>query len=571
MRFSRTLIPTLKETPAEAEVVSHQLMLRAGYIRKLAAGIYTWLPLGWRVLRKVERIVREEMDRAGAQEILMPGVQPAELWQESGRWEYYGKELLRFKDRHEHHFCLAPTHEEVVTDLVRREVRSYRDLPLNLYQIQTKFRDEIRPRFGVMRAREFLMKDAYSFAVDEEASAISYRAMRDAYRAVFDRLGLRYSMVEADSGAIGGSFSHEFMVLAATGEDAIVSCDSCDYAANLEKAEVKPHEGDPPAPAQAVAQVHTPNTHTVQQVAEFLGVAPAAVAKTLIYLADGQPVAAMVRGDRELNEIKLKNALNATELFLADPATILAVTGGPVGFSGPVGLKIPVLVDQELYAEAALVVGANAADAHLTGLNITRDVAAGRRADLRSAAPGDPCPRCGGELTFARGIEVGHIFRLGAKYSQAMGATYLDAEGATRTIIMGCYGIGVSRIVAAAIEQGNDANGMILPIAIAPFAVAVLPMSATGAAAEEAERIYAELIAAGVDAIIDDRDLRPGVKFKDGDLVGIPLRVVVGEKGLKNGQVEIKHRATGEVEMAALYEVVERVRALVAAGGGRAL
>ncbi|MFZ5584770.1 MAG: proline--tRNA ligase [Thermodesulfobacteriota bacterium] len=571
MRFSRTLIPTLKETPAEAEVVSHQLMLRAGFIRKLAAGIYTWLPLGYRVLRKVERIVREEMDRAGAQEILMPGVQPAELWQESGRWEYYGKELLRFKDRHDHHFCLAPTHEEVVTDLIRREVRSYRDLPLNLYQIQTKFRDEIRPRFGVMRAREFLMKDAYSFDVDEEASAISYRAMRDAYRAVFDRLGLRYSMVEADSGAIGGSFSHEFMVLAATGEDAIVSCDSCDYAANLEKAEVVTSGGEPPAPAQAAAQVHTPNTHTVAQVAEFLGVAPAQVAKTLIYLADGQPVAAMVRGDRELNEIKLKNVLKATELFLADPATILAVTGGPVGFSGPVGLKIPILVDQELYAEAAWVVGANAADAHLTGLNITRDVPGGRRADLRSAAPGDPCPRCGGELTFARGIEVGHIFRLGAKYSQAMGATYLDAEGATRTIIMGCYGIGVSRIVAAAIEQGHDANGMILPMAIAPFAVAVLPMSATGAAAEEAERIYAELIAAGVDAIIDDRDMRPGVKFKDGDLIGIPLRVVVGEKGLKNGQVEIKHRATGEVEMAALSEVVERVRALVAAGGGRAL
>ncbi|MFH1057211.1 MAG: proline--tRNA ligase [Pseudomonadota bacterium] len=571
MRFSRTLIPTLKETPAEAEVVSHQLMLRAGYIRKLAAGIYTWLPLGWRVLRKVERIVREEMDRAGAQEILMPGVQPAELWQESGRWEYYGKELLRFTDRHDHHFCLAPTHEEVITDLVRREVRSYRDMPLNLYQIQTKFRDEIRPRFGVMRAREFLMKDAYSFDVDEQSSAVSYRAMRDAYRAVFDRLGLNYSMVEADSGAIGGSFSHEFMVLALTGEDAIVSCIACDYAANLEKAEVTPPAGEPAAPAVETAQVHTPGTHTVAQVADFLGVAPAAVAKTLIYMADGQPVAAMVRGDRELNEIKLKNALGATELFLADPATILEVTGGPVGFSGPMGLKIPVLVDQELYAQAALVVGANAADAHLSGLNIARDVASGRRADLRSAAPGDPCPHCGGELTFARGIEVGHIFRLGAKYSQAMGATYLDAEGQTRTIIMGCYGIGVSRIVAAAIEQGHDANGMILPMAIAPFSVAVLPMAATGAAADEAERIYAALIAAGVDAVIDDRDLRPGVKFKDGDLTGIPLRVVVGEKGLKNGQAELKHRASGEVEMVAVAEAVDRVLALVAASAGRAL
>lgn len=571
MRFSRTLIPTLKETPAEAEVVSHQLMLRAGYIRKLAAGIYTWLPLGYRVLRKVERIVRQEMDRAGAQEILMPGVQPAELWQESKRWDFYGKELLRFKDRHDHEFCLAPTHEEVVTDLIRREVRSYRDLPLNLYQIQTKFRDEIRPRFGVMRAREFLMKDAYSFDVDEASSIASYENMRQAYRAIFDRLGLKYSMVEADSGAIGGSYSHEFMVLAATGEDDIVSCQKCEYAANLEKAQGAAPAGGPAAPSRDLEAVNTPGTHTVQQVAEFLGVGAAQVAKTLIYMADGQAVAAVVRGDRELNEVKLKNLTGAAEVFLADPATIQQVTGGPLGFSGPVGLAIPVFVDPELYQEPALVAGANAVDTHLVGLNISRDVPQARQADLRNAAPGDPCPRCGGELTFARGIEVGHIFRLGAKYSQALGATFLDAEGATQTIIMGCYGIGVSRIVAAAIEQGHDDNGMILPLAIAPFSVAVLPMAASGPAAETAERLYGELLAAGVDAVIDDRDLRPGVKFKDGDLIGIPLRLVVGEKGLKNGQVEIKNRASGEVEMVALDQAVARLTELVARGGGQAL
>ncbi len=571
MRFSRTLIPTLKETPAEAEVVSHQLMLRAGYIRKLAAGIYTWLPLGWRVLRKVERIVRQEMDRAGAQEILMPGVQPAELWRESGRWDFYGKELLRFKDRHDHEFCLAPTHEEVVTDLIRREVRSYRDLPLNLYQIQTKFRDEIRPRFGVMRAREFLMKDAYSFDVDEAGSIESYETMRRAYRAIFDRLGLKYSMVEADSGAIGGSYSHEFMVLAATGEDDIVSCAQCDYAANLEKAAAAAPAGDPATPSRALEAVNTPGTHTVQQVAEFLEVQPNQVAKTLIYLADGQPVAAVVRGDRELNEVKLKNLVGAAEVFLADPETIQKVTGGPLGFSGPVGLGIPVFVDQELYLEPALVAGANALDTHVVGLNLGRDVPQAVKADLRNAAPGDPCPRCGGELTFARGIEVGHIFRLGTKYSQALGATFLDAEGATQTIIMGCYGIGVSRIVAAAIEQGHDDNGMILPLAIAPFSVAVLPMAASGPAAETAQRLYGELLAAGVEAIIDDRDLRPGVKFKDGDLIGIPLRLVVGEKGLKNGQVEIKHRAGGEVEMVAVDQAVARLAELVAQGGGLAL
>ncbi|MCB2193137.1 MAG: proline--tRNA ligase, partial [Deltaproteobacteria bacterium] len=404
MRFSKAFIPTLKETPAEAEVVSHQLMLRAGMIRKLASGVYTWLPLGLRTLRKVERIIREEMDAAGARELLMPGVQPAELWQESGRWEHYGRELLRFKDRHDHDYCLAPTHEEVITDLVRREVRSYRDMPLNLYQFQTKFRDEIRPRFGVMRSREFIMKDAYSFDPDDESSAASYRVMHEAYSAIFNRLGLDFAVVEADSGAIGGSFSHEFMVLADTGEDAIASC-ACGWAANFEKAEVAPPQGEAPEAVAEIAQVDTPGTHTVEEVAAFLKVSPAQVAKTLVYLADGKPVAAMVRGDRQLNEIKLKNLIGAAELELAPASVIQEVSGGPVGFTGPVGLDIPIYADQELYISDALVTGANQADAHLTGVHLGRDVAGAQRADLRIIAEGDPCPRCGKEPTFARGIE----------------------------------------------------------------------------------------------------------------------------------------------------------------------
>ncbi|MCB2186212.1 MAG: proline--tRNA ligase [Deltaproteobacteria bacterium] len=571
MKFSQMLIPTLKENPSEAEVVSHQLMLRAGLIRKLAAGIYTWLPLGLRVVRKVERIVRQEMNRAGAQEILMPGVQPAELWQESGRWEHYGRELLRFVDRHDNEFCLAPTHEEVVTDLVRREVRSYRDLPLNLYQIQTKFRDEIRPRFGVMRAREFVMKDAYSFDADEAGSITSYGLMREAYRAIFTRLGLRFSMVEADSGAIGGSYSHEFMVLADTGEDAIASCRACDYAANLEKAQVRP-PADPAAPAAVpVTLVHTPAAHTVEEVAGFLGITTDLVVKTMIYLADGRPVAAMVRGDREVNEIKLKNLLGAANLELAPPVVIGDVTGGPLGFSGPLGLKIPVYADHEVAQLPAMVVGANQGDHHLTGVNLGRDVQGASLADLRNAAPGDLCPRCGGEMEFARGIEVGHIFRLGTKYSEALGATYQDAQGQSQTIVMGCYGIGVTRIVAAAIEQGHDDYGIIFPAAIAPLSVALVAIEPGGESLEVALKLAAELEALGVDTAVDDRDLRPGVKFKDVDLMGIPCKIVVGPKGLAKGQVEFKARTGGPAQMLDLPTAAATVAALVQEAGGRSL
>ncbi|MBU4276608.1 MAG: proline--tRNA ligase [Proteobacteria bacterium] len=570
MRFSQAFIPTLKETPAEAEVVSHQLMLRAGMIRKLASGVYTWLPLGLRTLRKVERIIREEMDAAGARELLMPGVQPAELWQESGRWEHYGRELLRFKDRHDHDYCLAPTHEEVITDLVRREVRSYRDMPLNLYQFQTKFRDEIRPRFGVMRSREFIMKDGYSFDTDDESSAASYQVMHQAYSAIFNRLGLDFAVVEADSGAIGGSFSHEFMVLADTGEDAIASC-QCGWAANFEKAEVAPPQGEPSQAVAEIAQVDTPGAHTVEEVAAFLKVSPAQVAKTLVYLADGKPVAAMVRGDRQLNEIKLKNLIGAAELELAPASVIVEVSGGPVGFTGPVGLKIPIYADQELYFADALVAGANQADAHLTGVHLGRDVAQATKADLRIIEPGDPCPRCGKEPVFARGIEVGHIFRLGTKYSQAMGAEFLDAEGQSRPIIMGCYGIGVTRIVAAAIEQGHDKWGIIFPLAIAPYSLAILPMAVDGEVLEAAEKLYADLSAAGIDVLMDDRDLRPGVKFKDADLIGIPLRVVVGAKGLQEGAVELKHRLSGDVDMIPVGEAAARLVDMVRQGGGRPL
>ncbi|MDR1397030.1 MAG: proline--tRNA ligase [Desulfarculales bacterium] len=551
MRFSKFFMPTLKETPADAEVISHQLMLRAGYIRKLAAGVFTWLPMGLKVLHKAEAIVRQEMNLAGCLEVSMPMAQPAELWQESGRWTFYGKELLRFKDRHGNDYCLGPTHEEVITDIVRREVRSYRDLPLNFYQIQNKFRDEVRPRFGIMRAREFLMKDGYSFDADDEASADSYWRMHEAYQSVFRRLGLDFKVVEADSGAIGGSFSHEFMVLAQTGEDTVVSCDACSYAANAEKAEF----ALPPLPSAQEAKesgggfeaVSTPDCRTIAEVAAFMGLPPSAFAKTLIYLADGRPVAAVLRGDRALNEIRFKNFLGAAELVLAAPAAIAQLTGGPHGFSGPLGLDIPVYADWELRLAGSWVVGANQADLHLQGVDLRRDGPKIEWSSLRLAAEGDRCPRCGAALGFARGIEVGHIFRLGTKYSASLGALYLDPKGQSRPVVMGCYGIGVSRIIAAAIEQGHDENGIILPPSLAPFTVVVTPMALEGEVWEKALTIYQQLLELGVEAALDDRDLRPGVKFKDSELVGIPLRLLVGSKGLEKGQVEIKERRSGKV------------------------
>jgi prolyl-tRNA synthetase len=566
MLFSRMLIPTLKETPAEAEAVSHRLLLRAGMIRKLAAGIYDYLPLGLKVLRKVENIVRQEMDRAGAQEVLLPAVQPGELWQESGRWGIYGKELLRFLDRHERDYCFGPTHEEVITDLVRREVQSYRQLPLNLYQIQVKFRDEIRPRFGLIRSREFIMKDGYSFHVDDADAQVCYQAMYDAYSRIFTRCGLKFKVVEADSGPIGGSFSHEFMVLADTGEDLLASCSKCDYAANLEKAEIVLDLSEPPAPPHGAPQaVATPNVRTVEEVAAFLKVAPRDIIKTLIYETEAGPLAVLIRGDHEVNEVKVKNLLGVTDLVLAGLLKVQELTGAEVGFAGPVGLNLPIYADQAVARLGAAVTGANRDNHHLVGVHPARDFEITRVADLRTITQHDPCPRCGGRLTILRGIEVGHIFKLGLKYSQALKATYLDQEGVEQFIVMGCYGIGVSRIVAAAIEQGHDDNGIIFPLPLAPAQVDLIPISVNDAEVlGPAARLHAKLKAAGLEVLLDDRDERPGVKFKDCDLLGIPLRVVIGPKTLAQGQAEVKARNSKETALVALEELPEHLKQRIA-------
>lgn len=554
MLFSKMYLPTLREVPAEAEVVSHKLMLRAAIIRKVASGIYAWLPFGLRTLRKVQNIVREEMDRAGAHELLMPMVQPAELWQESHRWDAYGPELLRIKDRHQREFCLGPTAEEVIVSLVRDEIRSYRDLPKNFYQIQGKFRDEIRPRFGVMRGREFEMKDAYSFDADDAGAEKSYAAMKEAYTNIFRRCGLKFQPVEAQTGQIGGSFSHEFMVLADTGEDVIAVCSDGNYAANLEKAESRP---TPPLYAEEepgeLTKVETPNQHTVEEVAAFLKVPATRIAKTLIYQTDKGPIAAVVRGDDELNEAKLLVAADVVWANLATEAEIKEVTGGPLGFSGPVGLKVPVLLDRKLQDEHNLVTGANAKDLHYTNTNPGRDFTPAKIADLRVVKAGDGCPRCGGTLILTRGIEVGHIFKLGLKYSKAMRATFLDPDGKEQFMVMGCYGIGTSRTVAAAIEQNHDDAGIIWPVPIAPYHVYLLPVNVNDAAVKAAaDRLYAEMTEAGIEVVYDDRDERAGVKFKDADLLGIPLRITIGSKNLKDGKVEFKPRRETQAELVML-------------------
>jgi len=548
MRYSQYLLPTTKETPADAEVISHQLMLRTGMIRKIAAGIYTYMPFGLRAIRKVEQIVREEMNRAGAIELHMPMVTPAELWQESGRWDFYGKELLRFHDRKEGPFCLGPTHEEVITDIVRREIRSYRQVPINLYQIQTKFRDEIRPRFGLMRGREFIMKDAYSFDLDDAGADASYEKMYQAYRRIFTRLGLNFRAVEADTGNIGGSSSHEFMVLADSGEDAIVSCDSCEYAANVEKAELRDPGVVAGDAAQTLSEVATPGKKSIEEVSAFLGCSPQQMIKTLIVTTDtGEHIAVLLRGDHELNEIKLCRYLRCSEAELADEETVQKLTGAPVGFAGPVGLKLRLVADNAVRGIADGITGANRADLHVTGVNLGRDFAVSEYADLREAVAGDPCPRCSGKLEVWRGIEVGHVFKLGTKYSEALGARVLDAEGKERTLVMGCYGIGVGRSVAAAIEQNHDDNGIIWPLPIAPFQVLVCMLNPKDDAVREAsEKLYAELQELGVEVLLDDRDERPGSKFKDADLIGLPLRITVGARGLEKGAVELQDRRSGE-------------------------
>ncbi|MBH0178463.1 MAG: proline--tRNA ligase [Nitrospira sp.] len=561
MKTSQLLIPTLREDPGEAETVSHRLMLRAGLIRKTAAGIYTYLPLGLRVIRKIEQIIREEMNRAGAQELLMPIASPAELWKETGRWEYYGKELLRFKDRHERDFCLGPTHEEVITDLFRREVRSYRQLPLNFYQIQTKFRDEIRPRFGLMRGREFIMKDAYSFDGDEASARASYQKMYDAYTKIFTRCGLTFRAVEADTGLIGGDVSHEFMVLAETGEATVAYSDQGSYAANLERAEVLPPSDIDDTPLRQLTPVTTPNCRTVEEVTAFLTIAPRQLVKTLIYAADKETIAVLIRGDHELNEVKLARLLHATEVRLAEPETVTNLTGAPVGFAGPVGLPgVRIIADHVIHGTRNFVIGANRADTHYADANWDRDFKVDQFADLRNAKTGDPSPRGTGSLTLAKGIEVGQVFLLGTKYSKSMNATILDEKGQERLAVMGCYGIGVGRTAAAAIEQNHDDKGIIWPFPIAPFHVHLLPVSQSATTAEAAARLYEELLAGGFEVLWDDRNDRAGVKFNDADLIGAPFQIVVGDKGLADGVVEIKVRRSGVKSRVAPSDVVVYLR-----------
>jgi prolyl-tRNA synthetase len=565
MRYSQYLLPTLKEIPSEAEVPSHQLMFRAGMIRKLTSGIYSYLPFGLRSIRKVEAIIREEMNRAGAVEVLLPFVQPGELWQESHRWEEYGKELVRFKDRHSRDCCLGPTHEEVITDIARKEIRSYRQMPLNLYQIQTKFRDEIRPRFGVMRAREFIMKDAYSFDVDEKGADESYQKMVEAYTRIFTRCGLKFKAVEAETGLIGGTFSHEFMVLAETGEETIVSCTHCSYAANIEKTEFRRQPLVPKVPVlKPLQKVLTPEKRTVEEVTQFLHVSPQDLVKTLLFETEKGCIAALVRGDHEINEKKLKAILYTEHLQLAGDETVEEITHAPKGFAGPVGLSIPILADLDIQKMSNFVTGANEKDAHLLHVNMERDFKVSQFVDIRKFALGDRCPLCGEETRTDKGIEVGHTFKLGTKYSKAMGATFLDDQGKEKEIVMGCYGIGVGRTVAAAIEQSHDQNGIIFPIPIAPFQVLILPVNVKiDFLREMAEQLYQNLSAKGIEVLYDDREETPGVKFKDADLLGIPLRLTLGEKNLKKGLVEIKKRKTGEVFLIEKGKVISKIEEMM--------
>ncbi|HEY6451838.1 MAG TPA: proline--tRNA ligase [Steroidobacteraceae bacterium] len=566
MRLSRYPINTLREAPSEADVVSHQLMLRAGLIRRLAAGIYNWLPFGLRTLRKVESIVREEMNRAGALEVLLSAVQPAELWQESGRWSQYGPELMRIRDRHERDYVIGPTHEEVITDIARREIKSYRQLPVNFYQIQLKFRDEIRPRFGVMRGREFIMKDAYSFHADEHSLAEGYAAMRAAYSRMFERMGLNFRIVQADTGAIGGSASEEFQVLADSGEDAIAVSDADGYAANVELAAALAPTAPRPAPCAALERVSTPGARTIEQISALLQVPPAQCLKTLIVTgSDAAPVALIVRGDHELNALKARRLAGvANPLRLASAAEVMAACGCEPGFIGPVGLQgLRIYADHAALAVADFICGANERDAHWRGVNWGRDLAEPAGADLRNVVAGDPSPSGHGRLRIVRGIEVGHIFQLGCKYSDAMSASVLDESGAPAKMLMGCYGIGVTRVVAAAIEQNHDERGIIWPDPIAPFHVVLVPlnMDKSVQVRAAADALYTQLGSAGIEVLYDDRDARPGVKFADAELLGIPHRIVIGERGLKAGTLEYRHRRAAASEDLPQHEALEFIRA----------
>lgn len=569
LKQSQMLIPTLREVPADAEIASHKLLLRAGMARQLASGIYTYLPLAIRTLHKIQAIVREEMNRAGAQELLMPAMQPAELWHQTGRWDVYGPELVRLQDRHERPFALGPTHEEVITSLVRDEINSYKKLPINLYQIQTKFRDEVRPRFGLIRCREFIMKDAYSFDTTQEGLDRNFQAMYDAYTRIFTRVGLNFRAVEADAGAIGGKGTYEFMALCEIGEDTIAYSEEGDFAANLEKAEVvytpsaKPEEEVP-----AAQKVHTPDVKTIDQLTQALNVEAKKIIKSLIYRVDDQLVMVLVRGDHELNEVKLKNLYDATHVGMASEAELRELTGAPAGFVGPVGLdakKVEIIADQFVQDVYDGIVGANETDYHLIHVVPGRDFAVSRFADLRNITEGDKCPRTGGAIKFARGVEVGHVFKLGTKYSQAMGATFLDENGRSQPMIMGCYGIGVSRTIAAVIEQNNDDDGIIWPVAVAPFHVHVIPVNVKVEEQRQAsEQVTEQLQRAGIEVLFDDRPERAGVKFKDADLIGLPLRITVSDKAAQEGIVEVRVRKNGDTHVVKLDELVPTVKALLA-------
>ena len=562
-RLSTSLIPTLKEIPADADVASHQLMLRAGFIRKLSTGVFSWLPLGVRSLRKIERIIRGEMNRFKAREVLLPAVQPAEIWRESGRWVKYGPELLRLKDRHGHEMVVGPTHEEVMTDIARREIRSFRDMPLNLYQSQTKFRDEIRPRFGLMRGREFIMKDAYSFDVDEAGAQASYNDMYQAYENIFRRCGLQFAVVEADSGTIGGSYSHEFMVLAETGEDALAICPNCGYAANLQKAELKTYPvGE--APEGPLTKVLTPDCLDVPTLARFLKVPQSAIVKSMLFTANGDDgpyhVLALVPGHRTINPVKLKNALGGDEAYLTDPQTAEEVTGMTKGFVTPIGAKVKIIADRAVPKMRTGVVGAGERDYHFTGARPGVDYKIDGVEDLAEMVAGDSCPRCETPIIVKRGIEVGHVFKLGVKYSEPMGANFAKADGTEAPIVMGCYGIGLGRTLAAAIEQGQDKDGIIWPMALAPYQAVMLPLEVQNPeVASAAEKLFKDLTDLGVETLLDDRDLRPGPKFKDADLIGIPIKVTISRKGLSSGQVEIKLRSTRELRTIPLEGAAKEV------------
>lgn len=564
MRFSQVYAPTLRETPAEAEVVSHQLMLRAGMLRKAAGGVYTYLPLAWRVLKKIETIVREEMNAKGGQELLMPIMQPAEIWQETGRWSVYGDEMFRLKDRHQRDFCLGPTHEEMITTLVKSDVRSYRQLPLMLYQIQNKYRDEIRPRFGLMRGREFIMKDLYSFDRDEQGLDESYSKMYDAYTRIFTRCGLTFRPVEADSGAIGGSGSHEFMVLAESGEAAIVYCTACDYAANVEKAELAPIAGTDIEQLPLV-EVHTPGAKTIDAITQFLSVPSDKTIKTVAYQTEKELVLALIRGDHEVNEIKLKNKLNCLELELANEKTIGDIVGCAPGFIGPVGIKnVTIIADATVMNLHNVVCGANKPDYHYQNVNPGRDFIPTIIADIRLIQENDPCPHCSAPVKTARGIEVGQVFKLYTKYSQALNATFLDENGKEKAMVMGCYGIGVSRTMAAAIEQNNDEHGIVWPVPIAPFHAVIVPINSKDEAQVTlAENVYSNLNNSGIETILDDRNERPGVKFKDADLIGYPLKITIGPKAINEGKVEVKVRRTGETFFFDSNNYIEEIHALL--------